>query len=149
MLLEIIQLVQIMYVLDTKSSQPSNTSSNNVTLGNSSTAALRCQVTSITALSDERDKTDIVDLPVGLDFINKLRPVKFKWAMREESQNNGKVRAGFIAQDFVKAQAGSEYLDLVMDENPEKLEARQGHLIPVLVQAIKELSVKVTALEMG
>ena len=34
-----------------------------------------------------------------------------------------------------------------MDDNPEKLEARQGHLIPVLVKAIKELSAKVTALE--
>lgn len=66
-----------------------------------------------------------------------------------KSQNNGKIRAGFIAQDFAKAQIGSEYLDLVMNENPEKLEARQGHLIPVLVQAIKELSAKVKALEVG
>jgi hypothetical protein len=129
------------------SSSPSNTSSHNVTLGNSSTAALRCQVTSITALSDRRDKTDIVDLPTGLDFINKLRPVKFKWAMRENSNNNGKVRAGFIAQDFDKAQVGAEYLDLVMKDNPEKLEARQGHLIPVLVKAIQQLSQKVAALE--
>ena len=131
-------------------SSPSNTSSHNVTLGNSSTAALRCQVTSITALSDQRDKTDIVDLPDGLDFVNKLRPVKFKWNIRNAMENNphqGTVKAGFIAQDFVTAQAGSEYLDLVMDENPEKLEARQGNLIPVLVQAIKELSAKVTALE--
>jgi hypothetical protein len=36
-----------------------------------------------------------------------------------------------------------------MDENPDKLEAKQGHLIPVLVQAIKELSAKVKALEVG
>ena len=40
-------------------------------------------VTSISAVSDERDKTDIVDLPVGLDPVNSLRPVKFaigrKW----------------------------------------------------------------------
>ena len=109
-------------------------------------------MTSITALSDERDKTDIIDLPVGLDFINKLRPVKFKWDIRDRMENNphqGKVRAGFIAQDFAKAQVGAEYLDLVMDENPDKLEAKQGHLIPVLVQAIKELSAKVKALEVG
>ncbi len=65
----------------------------------------------------------------------------------ENNPHQGKERAGFIAQDFATAQAGSEYLDLVMDENPEKLEARQGHLIPVLVKAIKELSAKVTALE--
>ena len=95
---------------------------------------------------------DIVDLPVGLDFINKLRPVKFKWAIRDVMENNphqGTVKAGFIAQDFVAAQVGSEYLDLVMDENPDKFEARQGNLIPVLVQAIKDLATKVTALEAG
>ena len=67
--------------------------------------------------------------------------------MREKSSNNGKVRAGFIAQDFDKAQVGAEYLDLVMKDNPEKLEARQGHLIPVLVKAIQQLSQKVAALE--
>ena len=40
--------------------QPSSlTVSNEITLGNSSTAVLRCQQTSITALSDERDKTSI------------------------------------------------------------------------------------------
>ena len=33
--------------------------------------------------------------------------------------------------------------------NPEKLEAKQGNLIPVLVKAIQELSTKVTALEAG
>ena len=34
-----------------------------------------------------------------------------------------------------------------MDNNPDKLEAKQEHLIPVLVKAIQELSAKVTALE--
>jgi hypothetical protein len=67
----------------------------------------------------------------------------------ENNPHQGTVRAGFIAQDFAKAQVGAEYLDLVMDENPDKLEAKQGHLIPVLVQAIKELSAKVKALEVG
>ena len=34
-----------------------------------------------------------------------------------------------------------------MDDNPDKLEAKQGNLIPVLVKAIQELSTKNTALE--
>ena len=34
-----------------------------------------------------------------------------------------------------------------MDNNPDKLEAKQEHLIPVLVQAIKDLSAKNDALE--
>ena len=60
---------------------------------------------------------------------------------------DGKVRAGFIAQELQEAQVGSEYLDLVMDNNPEKLEAKQGKLIPVLVKAIQELSEKNRVLE--
>ena len=43
----------------------------------------------------------------------------------------------------------ASWLDLVYESNPEKLEAKQGKLIPVLVKAIQELSVKVTALEAG
>ena len=34
-----------------------------------------------------------------------------------------------------------------MDDDPEKLEAKQGNLIPVMVQAIKELSAENTALK--
>ena len=34
-----------------------------------------------------------------------------------------------------------------MEENQDKLEAKQGKLIPVLVKAIQELSTKVQALE--
>ena len=38
---------------------------------------------------------------------------------------------------------------MVIDENPDRLEASYGKLVPILVQAIKELSVKVKALEAG
>ena len=125
----------------------SATASNEVTLGDSAISSLRCNDTSISSLSDARDKTDVVDLPVGLNFINTLRPVKFKWQRREPDINDGLVRAGFIAQELQEAQLGSEYLDLVLESNPEKLEAKQGKLIPVLVQAIKELSARVEELE--
>ena len=49
----------------------------------------------------------------------------------------------------VLTQSGLEHRDLVMDENPDKLEAKQGKLIPVLVKAIQELSAKVDKLENG
>jgi len=132
-------------------SEPSSaTASNQVTLGNASVTNLRCADTSISSLSDRRDKTDIVDLPVGLDFVNSLKPRQFKWQTREGvPSKDGTVRAGFIAQELQEVQTGAEYLDLVMDENPDKLEATQGHLMPVLVKAIQELSAKVTALEAG
>jgi len=57
---------------------------NEIVLGNSSIATLRCQVQTITALSDERDKSEIVDLDSGLDLINSLKPRKFVWDPREE-----------------------------------------------------------------
>ena len=131
-----------------------STGSNQITLGNSSIGTLRCQVTSITALSDQRDKTDIETLPYGLDFVNSLQPKKFVWDNRAEtdgsgneffSANKGKKDIGFIAQDLQNVD--DDYLNLVYDNDPEKLEATYGRLIPVLVQAIKDLSAKVTALE--
>jgi hypothetical protein len=124
--------------------------SNSVTLGNSSITVIRAAVTSITAISDARDKTDVTALPVGLDFINSLNPVKFTWQMREPNEvKDGTSEAGFIAQDLQAAQeaAGADYLDLVYDEDPEKLEASAGKLIPVLVKAIQELSGKVDSLQ--
>jgi hypothetical protein len=131
--------------------QPSSFSpANEVTLGNSSVVTLRAAVTSITALSDARDKTDVTALPVGLDFVNSLNPVKFTWQMREPNEvKDGTSEAGFIAQDLQVAQetAGADYLGLVYDADPNKLEASAGKLIPVLVKAIQELSAKVEVLE--
>lgn len=126
----------------------SGTASNVITLGNSSVTTLRCQVTSITSLSDARDKTSVVPIQAGLDFVSQLKPVAFTWNMRD----GGKVGVpdtGFIAQDLVKAQtdAGVTIPGLVYAENPDKLEAAYGKLIPVLVQAIKDLTDKVEALE--
>jgi hypothetical protein len=120
--------------------------SNTVTLGNSSIATLRCQVTTITALSDARDKTDVKELGAGLDFVNELKPVSFTWNMRD----GGKVDVpdtGFIAQDLqaVQAQTGVTIPGLVDAENPDRLEAGYGKLLPVLAKAIQELSAKIDA----
>ena len=51
--------------------------------------------------------------------------------------------AGFIAQELLALQKGSrigDNLDLVSEDNPEKLVARCGNLLPVFVKAIQELS---------
>lgn len=118
--------------------------SNSITLGNSSISVLRCQVTSITSLSDARDKTDITPLTSGLSTVMALNPVRFTWNMRD----GGKVGvkdSGFIAQELQTVD--DEYLRLVYAENPDKLEAAYGRLIPVLVKALQELNAKVDALE--
>jgi len=130
---------------------PSSASvSGSITLGSTVHNVLRCNVTSITSLSDARDKKGIAELSAGLDFVNTLKPVSFVWDDRNEDGRHDVKDFGFIAQDLKKSQEDAKLADtlkLVYEENPEKLEASYGKLIPVLVQAIKELSAKVEALE--
>jgi len=128
---------------------------NEITLGNNAITDLRCADTTIASLSDSRDKTDIIDLPWGLDFIDSLRPVQFTWDRRvltpddENWPMNGKKRAGFIAQDLQSAMTdnANEVLDLVYTSNPERLEVKQGKLVPILTQAIKELKAELDTLK--
>jgi hypothetical protein len=136
--------------IGTDSVKASLTASNSITLGNSSHNVLRCAVTSITSLSDARDKKEVADLRVGLDFVKGLRPVEFVWDDRSEHGKHDVADFGFIAQDLKAAQEDvdmADVLKLVYEANPEKLEASYGKLIPVLVQAIKDLAAKVETLE--
>lgn len=120
-----------------------------VTLGNSSIGYLRCAATTITALSDRRDKAEIVQLAEGIDFINKLKPVTYTWNTRDKSKVGIKA-AGFIAQDLLDLQQKSaigENLDLVSFNNPDRLEARYGNLLPVIVKGIQEQQAEIEALK--
>jgi hypothetical protein len=56
--------------------------SNQVQLGNSSTTTYAYGA--VQDRSDIRDKADIVDTTLGLDFIKALRPVDYKWDMRDD-----------------------------------------------------------------
>lgn len=128
----------------------SNTVSNEITLGNASVATLRCAVQTISSLSDARDKDEIASLPLGLSFINSLSPVAFTWKTREGADRDGKRDCGFLAQDLLKAQKDSnaeEMLNLVLQNNPDKLEASYGRLMPVVVQALKEASAEIEKLK--
>ena len=128
---------------------------NEITLGNGSITELRCADTTITSLSDARDKTDVIDLPWGLDFVDSLRPVQFTWDRRvltPEDENwamNGKKRAGFLAQELKTSMTdnANDVLDLVYESNPDRLEVKMGKLVPMLTQAIKELKTEVDTLK--
>ena len=63
-------------------SSSDTTSSNQVQLGGSTTTTYAYGA--VQDRSDARDKTDIQDCTLGLDFINALRPVKYKWDYRED-----------------------------------------------------------------
>jgi hypothetical protein len=132
------------------------------TLGDVNISNLRCNDTTISSLSDQRDKTEITDVPneMGLNLINKLRPVTFYWDRREWYDNgtpdgskikhnynnqvaNSGQRHGFIAQEVLESINGIKSLEdsqVVTTDNPDKLEFAPAHLITPLVKAVQELA---------
>ncbi len=128
-------------IIGSNSSSSTASISNEITLGNNSISVLRCQANSITTLSDLRDKKNIQHIPVGLNFINEITPVKFEWNSRDGSKVDI-IDFGFIAQDLQNAETNTNIKvpHLIHDNNPDKLEASYGALIPIMVKSIKELS---------
>ena len=125
-------------------------SSYSVVLGDYNTGTLYCNAGAVSQLSDARDKTNIEPLGLGLDFINTLNPVKFEWSIREESVRNGTKDFGFIAQELAAAEDEldmHDVLSLTNRDNPDRLSAAYGKLVPILVEAVKELSAEVAALK--
>ena len=131
-------------------SEPSTTSvSNQFTLGNASVTNLRCNDTSISSLSDDRDKENIEDVPFGLDYILALRPVKFDWNRRDGTAK-GLKDFGFIAQELDQVEetfGNREYTRLVQKDNPEKWEADPMKTYPILIKAIQELKAEIELLK--
>ena len=59
------------------------TADNTMVLGDENISASHIQ-TDWTVASDKRDKTDVSNLTLGLEFINKLTPVTYKWDKRSK-----------------------------------------------------------------
>lgn len=133
--------------IDANPSSP--TTLDEITLGNQFVQTLRCNATTITSLSDARDKKNITDLTLGLNFLMKIQPRQFNWDRREwysDGKSDGSKMqelptAGFIAQelDQVQSESDAEWLKLVLKENPDRFEASSGNLFPVVVKAIQDL----------
>lgn len=100
-------------------------------------------------VSDERDKKNIEDLTIGLDFINQLKARKFAWDMRNSHVDKDKEASGFIAQEVLQVvnANNAEYTGLVDASNSEQYTFAMSNLIPILVKAVQELSAKVAELE--
>jgi hypothetical protein len=73
------------------------TGDNQVQLGNSATTSYAYGA--VQNRSDERDKADIRDTVLGLDFITKVRPVDFKWNYREDYFNETIEKEIIINED--------------------------------------------------
>jgi hypothetical protein len=101
--------------------------------------------------SDKRLKNNIQDTDIGLDFINSLKPKKFKI----NNQEDNKFHYGLIAQE-VEAVLDEKNVDkktfspwlLADSEDPDSDQSlRYEGFISPMMKAIQELSEKVTTLE--
>jgi len=143
-----------------------------VRFGNSAATAtltLDGSDTSWAAASDQRLKTDIETSPVGLDFINALRPVTYKWAAKNAIDEDlpyydadssdpcrgteGKTHHGFVAQEVksvIDANSSVKNGHNIWSEDPNGTQqVAPAALIPMLVKAIQELSAEIETLKSG
>jgi hypothetical protein len=113
-------------------------------------------------ISDQRKKTDITTSDLGLSFINKLNPVKYKWIIGSRVVENDQVtneipgsrpHYGFIAQEVKQVMDDLELADFggwaLSDKNdPDSAQSlRLMEFIAPMVKAIQELSARLDALE--
>lgn len=100
------------------------------------------------ASSDARMKTNVIDLALGVDFVNKLRPVEYSWI---KDRDDGKRHYGLIAQDLLTLDPAMGMVCsqiTYIDKAPVSTYGVQyNELVPVLVSAIKELAARVQILE--
>jgi hypothetical protein len=130
--------------------------SNSIVLGNTAISKIFAKVTSITAISDRRRKKDIraLDTDLGLDFIEKLKPVSYRFNDGDETE-----RYGFIAQDLEQALPTSLHntiersepehgLALIERQNDEDRTFRvsYGELTAPMVKAIQQQQQEIEAL---
>ena len=74
------------------------TGNNQVQLGNASTTTY--VYGTVQNRSDLRDKADVQDTVLGLDFISKLRPVDYRWDMREDYKDELPIQGELSDEDF-------------------------------------------------
>jgi hypothetical protein len=124
--------------------------SNEVNIFNGSvTARFQGAASAWSFVSDARDKKDIEDLELGLDFVTKLKPRKFKWDLRNSNVDKNKKASGFIAQEVkeVLDEVNADYTGIVDTNDPEQYTVSQANIIPMLVKAIQELKAEIELLK--
>lgn len=99
-----------------------------------------------TITSDRRQKKDILESDLGLDFINKLQPVSYRWKTGKDSS----AHYGFIAQEVEKVlleKGKGKHGTSIVSHNikADKYAISYTELIAPLVKAVKELDNKFMA----
>ena len=100
--------------------------------------------------SDRRLKDNIQPNTLGLDFVNDLNPVSYKW--KDEGVDTS-THYGIIAQDIIETlkDYGIDSLDdfggIVLDTEKDRYGARYTEFIPILIKAVQELSAEIKELK--
>ena len=96
--------------------------------------------------SDRTEKNTIIESDLGLDFVNKLKPVSYKW-----NEDDGKTHYGLIAQEVEETliDIGKTVSDFgaVSKEDDSPMGLSYSELISPLIKAVQELSAENTALK--
>ena len=140
------------------------TASNEVCIGNASISAANIQV-DWTIASDKRDKTDVSPLDLGLEFINQLEPVTYRWDKRSKysddqstipdgTHKEEQLEGGLLAQDveLIENQYGYQQSDKTnlitkLSEDGKMYGIKYSKLVPMLIKAVQELSAEVEELK--
>lgn len=147
------------------------TGSNQVQLGNSATTTY--VYGSVGTRSDARDKADVRDTVLGLDFIRSLRPVDFRWDYREDymrpadlngdddrempeagSLKRRRYHHGFLAQEIETLIAASGidfggFQDHGLAGGDDVKTIGYAELFAPIVRAVQELAERLAAIEAG
>ena len=118
---------------------------NQIVIGNNVSATASINI-AWTTISDIRNKNVIGPVPLGLDFVKQINPIAFTMkTSREDDTPNGEVHYGFSAQELLAIE-GDEPV-IINKEDPNCLRYKDSDMTAVLVNAIKELTTRLEALE--
>jgi len=102
----------------------------------------------VTAYSDPRLKTEITPIQSALSIVQQLNGVKFKWIESSIIGHPGEYDYGVLADQVQKVLP--ELVSDSMHEAPEGDKYKTvayDKFAPILIEAVKELTAKVTMLE--
>jgi len=91
--------------------------------------------------SDRNMKEDIIDLPIGLDYIRKLRPKQYKY----KDNSSGRTHWGLIAQEVREINQDDMLSSWGLRPNGTQ-QLNYNEFIAPLIQAVKQLDTKVEQL---
>jgi hypothetical protein len=123
------------------------TESNRIIMGNASHSCAQIQI-AWTVVSDCRDKCIFGAVPHGRGFLQNLETIEYAFKDRETgciTDPEGKRRYGFTAQNVLAAEG--DHPVVISTEDPEKLQLTSDYMIPILVNAVNELSTEVELLK--